>query len=60
MWSLTIRGRHKLQFHKNEVLREVFRLKLDKKNKFTMLHNERLHDLYRSRSAVRRVKCRTL
>jgi hypothetical protein len=59
MWSLTVRGEHKLQIFEEKVLKTYLELwKL--KESFKVLQNEEFCFLNRSSSAVRRVKHREL
>jgi hypothetical protein len=56
-WSLTLREEHRLRVSENRVLGRIFEPKRDEvKGGWRKLHNEELHNLYTSPSAIRMIK----
>jgi hypothetical protein len=61
MWSLPIRGEHRLRAFENRVLRKLFVPKRDKvTGKWRKLHNEEFHNLYSSSNITRQNKLRRM
>jgi hypothetical protein len=61
IWSLTLRGEHKLRVFENKVLRRMFGPKRDKvTGGWRILHNEEFRDLYSSPSKIRIIKSRRM
>jgi hypothetical protein len=59
--SLTVREEHKLRVFENRVLRRIFGPKRDVvTGGWRKLHNEELHNLYRSPSIIRIIKSRRM
>jgi len=52
-WSLTLREERRLTVFENRILRRVFGPKRDENGEWRRLHNEELHNLYRSLNIVR-------
>jgi hypothetical protein len=60
-WSLTSRQEHKLRVLENRMLRRIFGPKRDRvTGGWRKLHNEGLHNLYSSPSAIRIIKLRRI
>jgi hypothetical protein len=59
-WSLTIREKCRLRVFENRILRRIFGLKRYENGDWKSLHNEELHNLYRSPNIVRVIKSRRL
>jgi hypothetical protein len=60
-WSLTLREVHRLRVFKNRVLRGILGSKRDQViGGWRKLHNEELHNLYRSPSIIRIIKSRRM
>jgi hypothetical protein len=58
-WSLRLSEEHRLRVSENRVLRRIFGLKRDEMiGGWRKLHNEELHNLYRSPSIIRIIKLR--
>ena len=51
-WSLTLREECRLSVFENRILRRIFGPKRDENGEWRRLHNEELHNLYRSRNIV--------
>ena len=47
-WSLTLREECRLRVFENRILRGIFEPKRDENGEWGRLHNEELHNLYRS------------
>jgi hypothetical protein len=61
VWSLTLREEHRLRVFENRVLRRIFGPKRDEvTGGWRKLHNEKLHNLYSSRSIIRMIKLRRM
>ena len=52
-WSLTLREESRLRVFENRILRRIFGSKKDVNGEWRRLHNEELHNLYRSLNIVR-------
>ena len=59
-WSLTLREESRLRVFENRILSRVFGPKRDENGEWRRLHNEELHNLYRSTNIVRVIKSRRL
>jgi hypothetical protein len=60
-WSLILRERYRLRAFENRVLRKKFEPKTDEvTDKWSRLHNEKLHDLYPSPNIIRVINSVTL
>ena len=59
-WSLTLRKEHMLRVFENRILRQIFGPKRDVNEEWRRLHNEELHNLYRSPNIVRVIRSRRL
>jgi hypothetical protein len=61
VWSLTLRGEHRLRVFENRVLRRIFGPKRDEvTGEWRKLHNEELHILYSSTNIIRLIKSRRM
>jgi hypothetical protein len=59
IWSLKLRGEHKLRVTENRVLRRLFGPKKDEViGSWRNMHNEELHDLYSLPTIIRILKLR--
>jgi hypothetical protein len=58
--SLTLREKCRLKLFQNRILRRIFGSKRDGNGKWSRLHNEELHSLYRLDNVVRVIKSRRL
>jgi hypothetical protein len=59
--SLNLREAHRLREFENRVLRRIYGRKRDEvTRRWRELHNEKLHDLYSSASAIRIIKSRRM
>jgi hypothetical protein len=52
-WSLTLREGCRLRVFKNRILMQIFGPKRDDNREWRRLHNEELHNLYRSSNIIR-------
>ena len=59
-WSLTLREECRLRVFENRILRGIFGPKRDENGDWRRLHNEELHNLYRSPNVVRVIKFKRL
>ena len=59
-WSLILREQSRLRVFKIRILRRIFGPKRDENGEWRRLHNEELHNLYRSPNIVRVMKSRRL
>ena len=57
-WSLTLREECRLRVFENRIMRRIFGPKRDENGEWRRLHNEELHNLYRSPNTVRVIKSR--
>jgi hypothetical protein len=61
IWSLTLKGEHKVRVFENTVLRRIFGPKRDEvTGGWRKLHNEELHNFYSSPSIIRIIKSRRM
>jgi hypothetical protein len=61
LWSLTLRGEHRLRVFENRMLRRIFGPKRDEvTGELRKLHSKELHDLYSSPSIIRIIKPRRM
>ena len=59
-WSLTLREEGTLRVFENRTLKHIFRPKRDENWEWKILHNEKVHILYRSPNLVRVIKSRMI
>ena len=59
-WSLALREESRLRVFENRILRRIFGSKRDENGEWRRLHNEELHNLYRSPNIVSVIKSRRL
>ena len=59
-WFLTLREESRLRVFENRILRRIFGPKRHENEEWRRLHNEELHNLYRSPNLVRVIKSRRL
>ena len=59
-WPLTLRVQCRLRVFENRILRRIFGPKRDENGEWRRLHNEELHNLYRSPNIIRVIKSRRL